>query len=149
MKEGTVMSDTLQMTVPEQPEIPVGTETRRETVWRKASELFQQNPDWVTFFRAILGVDGMVRKVFSTPEELLAFEQEAEYAQIQQMLAKLRERKEDPSIDIEPTRVITVRLPKSLHEYLKTEAHERHTSMNKLCISKLLQMIDNELVPCD
>ena len=91
----------------------------------------------------------MVRKVFSTPEDLLAFEQETEYAQIQQMLAKLRERKEDPSIDIEPTRVITVRLPKSLHEYLKTEAHERHTSMNKLCISKLLQMIDNELVPCD
>jgi predicted HicB family RNase H-like nuclease len=149
VKEGTVMSDTLQMTIPEPTEIPEGAGNPREIVWRKASELFQQAPDWVTFFRAILGVQGVVRKMFSTPEELAAFEQQPEYAQIQQMLAKLRERKEELNMDIEPTRVITVRLPKSLHEYLKTEAHERHTSMNKLCISKLLQMIDNELVPCD
>ena len=49
--------------------------------------------------------------------------------------------------DQEPTRVITVRMPKSLHESLRVEAHERHTSMNKLCISKLLQMIDTQLVP--
>ena len=45
--------------------------------------------------------------------------------------------------------MITVRLPKSLHESLRTEAHEKRTSMNKLCISKLLQMIDTELIPGD
>src|SRR5688572_1305700 len=149
MKEGAVMSDTLQLEIPDQPDVSVGTEARRQTVLRQAAQLFQQAPDWVTFFREILGVDGVIRKMFPKPQELLAFEQEAEYAQIQQMLAKLRERKEDPSIEIEPTRVITVRLPKSLHESLKAEAHDRHTSMNKLCISKLLQMIDNELVPID
>jgi hypothetical protein len=42
-----------------------------------------------------------------------------------------------------------VRLPKSLHEALKEEAHVYRTSMNKLCISKLLQFIDNEFVPGD
>ncbi len=47
----------------------------------------------------------------------------------------------------EPTRVITVRLPKSLHEALRVEAHEHRTSMNKLCISKLLQIIDGQQVP--
>ena len=47
----------------------------------------------------------------------------------------------------EPTQVITVRLPKSLHEALRVEADEHHTSMNKLCISKLLQFIDHERVP--
>ena len=47
----------------------------------------------------------------------------------------------------EPTKVITVRMPKSLHEALRAEAHEHQTSMNKLCISKLLQFIDNEFVP--
>jgi predicted HicB family RNase H-like nuclease len=45
--------------------------------------------------------------------------------------------------------VITVRLPKSLHESLRAEAHDRRTSMNKLCISKLLQVIDDELVPAE
>ena len=143
------MSDTLQFAIPNQPEIAIGTENREQIALRQAAQLFQQTPDWVTFFREILGVDGIIRKLFIKPQELIAFEQEPEYAQIPQMLAKLRERKEDPSIEIEPTRVITVRLPKSLHESLKAEAHDRHTSMNKLCISKLLQMIDNELVPVE
>jgi predicted HicB family RNase H-like nuclease len=45
--------------------------------------------------------------------------------------------------------VITVRLPKSLHESLRAEAHDRRTSMNKLCISKLLQVVDGDLVPAE
>ena len=45
--------------------------------------------------------------------------------------------------DMDATRVITVRLPKSLHLALKAEAHDRHTSMNQLCIAKLLQAIDS------
>ena len=65
------------------------------------------------------------------------------------MLAKLRDRSKHPNEYDEPTRVITVRLPKSLHESLRYEAHERKTSMNQLCISKLLQVIDNKLVPSD
>ena len=72
-----------------------------------------------------------------------------EYAEIQQMVAKLRERNGAQTDDKEPTRVITVRLPKSLHESLRAEAHEKRTSMNKLCISKLLQVIDDQLIPHD
>ena len=34
-----------------------------------------------------------------------------------------------------------------MHEALRIEAYEHHTSMNKLCISKLLQFIDTENVP--
>ena len=37
----------------------------------------------------------------------------------------------------EPTRVITVRLPVSLHQGLKDQAHEARTSLNKLCVAKL------------
>ncbi len=144
------MTGTMQFPITDRSEpSPAEDGERTQTVLRHAAELFQQTPDWVTFFREILGVDGVIHKLFPKPAEMLAFEQAPEYGQIQQMLAKLRERKEDPNIEIEPTRVITVRLPKSLHESLKAEAHVRHTSMNKLCISKLLQMIDNELVPSD
>lgn len=126
-----------------------GTETRESQALRLASEMFRQQPDWVTFFREVLGVDGAVRKIFPNTGDLLAFEQTGEYAEIQQMVAKLREKSREPLDDREPTRVITVRLPKSLHESLRNEAHERKTSMNKLCISKLLQMVEEGLIPTD
>jgi len=122
---------------------------RRAEVRRVASELYRQTPDWVTFFREILGVEGIVRKLFPSVEELAAFEQLTEYAELQQMVARLRSGSGDSQTGREPTRVITVRLPKSLHESLRDEAHQRNTSMNKLCISKLLQIVDNELIPSD
>ena len=71
------------------------------------------------------------------------------YQEIQQMLTKLREQGPVATDPAEPTRVITVRLPKSLHEALRAEAHEHRTSMNKLCISKLLQFIDGQMVPSE
>jgi predicted HicB family RNase H-like nuclease len=124
----------------------VGHEDRRVTAQRIAAEMFQQQPDWIAFFREVLGVDGLVRRLFATPEEMAAFEKTEEYAEIQQMLARLRERSGAGADGKEPTRVITVRLPKSLHESLRAEAHDRKTSMNQLCISKLLQVIDAEMV---
>ncbi len=118
-------------------------------VYRIADELYQRNPDWVTFYREVMGIDGIIRRSFTSQSEMILFEQSNEYSDIQQMVAKLRERASEPAENREPTRVITVRLPKSLHESLRTEAHERKTSMNKLCISKLLQMVDSGLIPSD
>ena len=127
--------------------LPASSGARRQEVFRIADELYHQNPDWVTFFREVLGVEGAARRMFPTADEFLVFEQSEEYAEIQQMVAKLRENNRAQAQGSEPTRVITVRLPKSLHESLRTEAHERRTSMNKLCISKLLQVIDGNLIP--
>ncbi len=112
-----------------------------------AENLYRQDPDWVTFFREIVGIDGAVRKSFPSFEELTAFEQSEEFEAIQKMLVKLREKRASADPETEPTRVITVRLPKSMHEYLRTEAHDLRTSMNKLCISKLLQVIGEEMIP--
>ena len=95
----------------------------------------------------MLGTEGVVRRCFPDHSSLTSFEKTEEYAGIQQMVAKLREQARSQTAAQEPTRVITVRMPKSLHESLRAEAHDRHTSMNKLCISKLLQMIDQQLVP--
>lgn len=130
------------------------TESRTETdkseeVYQAAYELFSRNPDWVTFFREILGLRGLVRRSHPTPDALAEFERNETYAEIQHLLTALRERRPASPTGREPTRVITVRLPKSLHEALRVEAHEHRTSMNKLCISKLLQFIDTELVPSE
>jgi predicted HicB family RNase H-like nuclease len=114
-----------------------------------AEKLYQTDPDWVVFFREILGIEGLSRQEFPSFDDLAAFERSEEFEQIQKMLVRLREKKALPEGETEPTRVITVRLPKSMHEYLRTEAHDMRTSMNKLCISKLLQMVDSDLIPSD
>lgn len=120
-----------------------------QQILQTASQLYSSEPDWVTFFREILGVDGIVRRHFTRLEDLTAFEKSPEFEQIQKWLVKLREQKNATDTESEPTRVITVRLPKSMHEYLRTEAHDLRTSMNKLCISKLLQVIEQDLIPTE
>ena len=113
---------------------------RCQKVLQVARQLFQEKPDWVTFFRETLGVKGAARAVFPSQPDYVQFEQSKEFLEIQKMVASLRTRKAAGSKN-EPTRVITVRLPESLHEALKAEASDHNTSMNKLCISKLLQVL--------
>jgi predicted HicB family RNase H-like nuclease len=120
-------------------------DNKPQEVIRVAQSLFHQNPDWVTFFREVLGLGGIVRQMYPTAEALTEFEKTTQYGEIQQMLAKLRVEGPPVPEDKEPTRVITVRLPKSLHEFLQVEAHEKCTSMNQLCISKLVQWLDSDL----
>ena len=124
------------------------TDTQHEQeVLSEAQSLFARNPDWITFYREVLGLRGIIRQHYPTREQLAMFEQTEAFQGIQRMLTKLREQGPVMADPEEPTRVITVRLPKSLHESLRVEAHEHHTSMNKLCVSKLLQFIDNQMVP--
>lgn len=123
------------------------TKDRYQEILQVAETRYRQSPDWVTFFREVLGVEGVVRKAFPTYEELSTFEQSEEFDKIQKLLVKLREKRPSADADNEPTRVITVRLPKSMHEALRTEAHDLRTSMNKLCISKLLQVIGEDMIP--
>lgn len=122
---------------------------KTQTVLDVARALHRQRPDWVTFFREVLGLDGLVRQAFPSPEELAFFEQSPAAEEVQQMLKQLRENLPLPTRAMEPTQMITVRLPRSLHDALREEAQERRTSLNKLCISKLLQAIDEQLVPND
>lgn len=122
---------------------------KNQAILQTARRLYEQETDWVTFFREVLGVDGIVRRTFTRQEDLTAFEKTPEYEQIQKWIVKLREQKGATDTETEPTRVITVRLPKSMHEYLRTEAHDLRTSMNKLCISKLLQVIEQDLIPTE
>ncbi len=119
-------------------------DTRSQKILQVAKQLYQSNPDWVTFFREVLGVDGAARSVFPDQNDYVSFEKTTQYSEIQQMVTNLRNRKIPGGSHNEATRVITVRLPESLHEALKAEAADHKTSMNKLCISKLLQVLNEE-----
>ena len=50
-------------------------ENREAKVYRVAAELYRQDPDWVTFFREVMGVEGIIRRVFPGPVDLARFEQ--------------------------------------------------------------------------
>lgn len=119
------------------------TETHQAAaVLQVAERLYGMDPEWVVFFREILGVDGMVRRTFSDPESLIRFECSPQYARIREMLDALRSRQQDRPAEREAQRVVTVRMPRSLHETLKNEAGLLRVSVNTLCISKLMKLLD-------
>jgi predicted HicB family RNase H-like nuclease len=140
------MSGGIRQSVKENRGMTRDVETKRKTVHSVAQAFFNRGPDWVTFFREVLGANGVVRTVFDDTKSLADFEFTAEYAAIQQMVVALQEKVErlPPK---EAIRVITVRLPQSLHESLAQEARGYGTSVNQLCISKLMQIIDEERIP--
>lgn len=107
-----------------------------------AEKVFQQSQNWVGFYREILGEQGIVRKMYPTGEQWAAFCNTNEYREIQRMLRELMRRGRKSEKSGEPTRVITVRLPKSLHESLRQEAFATETSINQLCIAKLMQALE-------
>ncbi|MFN9367731.1 MAG: hypothetical protein ACK6CT_03040, partial [Planctomycetia bacterium] len=89
------------------------------TVLGVAERLHAMQPEWVVFFREVLGIDGIVRRTFRTATDMRAFECSPEYARIREMLDDLRQRPAEPPADREVQRVVTVRMPRVLHESLK------------------------------
>ena len=120
---------------------------KEEKIKESAETLYAARPNWIAFYKEIFGSDGVIRRHYPTLHDLEKFEGTEVYQQLQRMLTELRRVGAAPDEDKEPTRVITVRIPKTLHESLRDEAYEHKTSMNKLCISKLLQIIDQDRVP--
>ncbi len=120
-----------------------------EMIYREAEALLAKNPNWVTFYRETFGPTGIVRRTFGSPEALARFERTETCAKIQQMLTSLRRKSADRAPEHDHTKIVTVRIPRSIHDALRREAYDYQTSMNKLCISKLLRLIDPELIPTD
>lgn len=122
-------------------------EERCNQAFSLANDLFGHAPTWVCFFREVVGVGGLTRRLFPTVEEYSQFMTTSHYDQIQQMLTALRSRDLPENDPNDAQRMITVRLPKSLHEALVDEAGRLSISVNKLCISRLLQVLDLKMVP--
>jgi predicted HicB family RNase H-like nuclease len=132
----------------EPAETEAGTETvpfatRARQVYERAESLVSGKSDWIAVFREIFGPNGIAREYFETAEEMEQFEQTLEFRAIRQFISQMRDQAGDTAERV-ATRMITVRIPKSLHESLRTEAHTRKTSLNKLCIWKLLQSLDDD-----
>lgn len=109
-----------------------------------ANGLFNQvpKPSGMCFFNEILSINGAIRQQFAGTE-LKEFYATDDYKALLQFQSKLNEidraqGRDENGSGREAMQVITVRMPQSLHSTLKEEAYENHTSMNKLCIQKLM-----------
>lgn len=124
------------------PSLPQSFSHAAAAVLHTAERLYGMNPEWVVFFREVLGVDGIVSRTFGSGDARMRFECTPHYARIREMLDSLRSRDRERPTDREANRVVTVRMPRSLHEALKAEAGDRRMSINTLCIAKLLQALE-------
>lgn len=121
-------------------------EERARGVLEAALALYARRPDWVTFYRQVFARGGVVRRMFPTPEALAEFERTETYRQLQRMLVQLRADFPGPPQRGSDTSIITVRIPRAVYENIRKEAFELETTINQLCISKLLQVIAPDLV---
>jgi len=90
-----------------------------------AEEAFAKTGSWVIFFREVLGVDGVVHRLFPDAEERNRFICSEQHATLQEMLAAIRSQDSSKSDAAEPERMITIRIPRSLHDLLKCESEAR------------------------
>ena len=103
--------------------------------------------DSTEFFNAIYGKGGKANELLSTDSERAAFLRTAESREIRQLKLMLP----DPPVqhvgDIATNGelVVTLRLPKSVHEALLNEAAAEGVSLDQLCLSKLVAQL-RELV---
>ncbi len=122
-------------------------ESRVQAVTSAAAELFGLAPTWTAFYRETLGADGLMKKYIGAGVEMATFECSNEHSKLLEMLTVLRSRDLPENDPHEQQRMITVRIPKSLHDSICDEANELAVSVNKLCISRLLQKVDKTMIP--
>lgn len=122
-------------------------QARCEQAFDVANDLFGNAPTWVCFYRELMGGDGMIPQLFPEDNDFGGFLRSDQYHQIQLMLTALRSRDLPENDPNDPQRMITVRLPKSLHEALCDEALRLGISVNRLCISRMLQLLDPKMIP--
>ncbi len=120
---------------------------KRRLVFETATELFGVAPTWTAFYRETIGGGGVARALFVDSDEARDYECSEEHSKVLEMLTILRSRDLPENDPHEQQRMITVRIPKSLHDAICDEANELRVSVNKLCISRLLQKVDPAMIP--
>lgn len=121
--------------------MPRATNSKQAEAMAFAETLVSERPHWSEFFRRMFGLGGFIRMRFPSVEERRRFEMTQEYAELREMLHRLRVG--SGGSEEEFLRVVTVRIPNSVHEWLKEEAHEHRVSLNSLCVTKLLENYEN------
>lgn len=101
---------------------------------------------WVAFFANVFGPRGVLRTRL-TAQQLERFRMTETYAELLEMLADERSADRTSASAYEPERMITIRIPRSLHDVLCSESIDAELSLNKWAITKLTQPVAHRFVP--
>lgn len=133
--------------LPIEEDVPL--EDRPAQVLRMAEEAFAMTGSWVVFYRTMLAPGGVVDKLYSNPTARRYFETTREFAELLEMVTAIRSQDDSSSGTHEPTRMITIRVPRSLHDATVRESEELELSINSYCVTKLLQPANPRFTPLE
>ncbi|MCM2372792.1 hypothetical protein [Aporhodopirellula aestuarii] len=143
---GGPQQDELQLS-PIEADLPI--QHRPAQVLKLAEEAFAKTGSWVVFYRTMLAPGGVVDQLYEDAESRRYFETTPEFAELLEMLTAMRSQDESSAGTHEPTRVITIRIPRSMHEATIREANELELSINAYCVTKLLQPANARFTPLE
>jgi len=118
-------------------------------ILRMAEEAFAMTGSWVVFYRTMLAEEGVVSQFYTNADARRYFETTAEFAELLEMVTAMRSQDESSSGAHEPTRTITIRMPRSMHQATIREAEELELSINSYCVTKLLQPANPRYTPLE
>jgi predicted HicB family RNase H-like nuclease len=112
-------------------------ESRAQDLVERARQLAQTSGlTWVEANNAIYGPGGSFARLFPTPKDRVAFAKTKESRQIDRLIDRLPEPLAGPQRR-EYSGKFNVRVPKSLHAALASEADAEGVSLNQLVVAKL------------
>lgn len=124
-------------------------EHRAAQVLRMAEEAFALTGSWVVFYRTMLAPGGVVDQLYTNSVARRYFETTREFAELLEMVTAIRSQDDSGSGTHEPTRMITIRVPRSLHAATIRESEELELSINAYCVTKLLQPANPRFTPLE
>lgn len=101
-----------------------------------AKRVAQEETSWADWHNAVFGIDGHFGKLFQRREDRAAFVDSSYYSEIESVSRSLKEGKSIQEYTI-PSGKFVVRIPKSLHGALASEAKAEGVSLNQLVLTKL------------
>ncbi|MEO1616985.1 MAG: hypothetical protein AAFV88_14105 [Planctomycetota bacterium] len=101
---------------------------------------------WVQFYRSIFGRDGSLARHLQ-PGQRRDYQTGGDYAELHERLAHLRSVDNRKLASAETVDMITIRVPRSMHDALIDEAKAAGVSMQNLCITKLVVPAHDRFIP--
>ncbi|WP_149496229.1 type II toxin-antitoxin system HicB family antitoxin [Roseiconus lacunae] len=124
-------------------QVPISFASARD----QAVDMIGQNMRWVAAYRQVYAIGELIDRLFPDPAARGLFERSDENGNVLEQLAHLRAIDRSKASAVEPQRILTIRLPESMHHRLARESDALEISLNRLAISKLLEPALPEHIP--
>ena len=112
-------------------------ESKQESIVAAARDLFERNVPWLKFHQAVYGLGGIIASAYPEREQRRTFFETEHGKRCNAMLQSLRQEQGEETANDDAIQVVTVRMPRHLHEKLKEDSRGRNVSLNRWCLKLL------------